>query len=144
MVDGGRILIAWIPSFFQLSIERICDQLIHCKAKNLTWNKDFYLTVLYGMNDPILRENLWRELKSISRFIDGPWLISEDFNRPLEFDDRLGRQVHYGEMAGFRDCVQFCGISEMNKIGCQYTLNNKQSGQDRVHSRIDRILINED
>lgn len=42
----------------------------------------------------------------------------------------------------FRDCVEICEIMDMKHSGSTFTWNNKQEGEDRVFSKIDRSMIN--
>ncbi|XP_010693317.2 uncharacterized protein LOC104906279 [Beta vulgaris subsp. vulgaris] len=46
-------------------------------------------------------------------------------------------------MAPINQCLQSCGLGDITSTGCLYTWNNKQSGNARVFSKLDRILVNE-
>lgn len=35
-----------------------------------------------------------------------------------------------------------CGLEDVNYGGCRYTWSNKQDGDDRIYSKIDRVLAN--
>ncbi|XP_056691341.1 uncharacterized protein [Spinacia oleracea] len=41
-----------------------------------------------------------------------------------------------------RNCMLHCKLTEVKTVGRLYTWNNKQDGEDRVFSRIDRVLAN--
>ncbi|XP_075077281.1 uncharacterized protein LOC142164016 [Nicotiana tabacum] len=46
------------------------------------------------------------------------------------------------EMKDFRQSMESYGLQELRSIGAFYTWNNKQSGADRVMSRIDSVILN--
>ena len=71
----------------------------------------------------------------------GPWAVMGDFNCVLNRED-MGSQVRMSEIRDFQNCVEECELQEMKSSGAFYTWNNKKRGEDRVYSRIDRVLIN--
>lgn len=141
---GGRILIAWIPQFFHVKVIEVQLQYIHLEVVNHSVHKTFQITVVYGANDPKLREDLWCGLKRICGCISGPWIVSGDFNSPLNFEDRIGNPIHAGDVVEFRECVQVCGLTDCPNKGSYFTWNNKQFGSSSVYSKIDRTMIKED
>ncbi|XP_074299307.1 uncharacterized protein LOC141630374 [Silene latifolia] len=94
-----------------------------------------------GIND---RAPLWGHLKRIARTIDGPWAIAGDFNCVLAANERVGGNVPSSEMEPFRDCVADCGVLDIAATGALYTWNNKQQPEERIYSRLDRVLVNKD
>ncbi|XP_074265564.1 uncharacterized protein LOC141588003 [Silene latifolia] len=74
----------------------------------------------------------------------GPWGVCGDFNCVLNFNERIGRDVTWADIANFRDCVDFCGLMDMKGQGAFFTWNNKQAPSTRGYSRIDRFLVNDD
>ncbi|XP_019223716.1 PREDICTED: uncharacterized protein LOC109205460 [Nicotiana attenuata] len=67
-----------------------------------------------------------------------------DFNNVLNTDERIGSKVIVAETKEFKQCVDTCCLQELKSTGAFYTWNNKRSGEDRVMSRIDRVLVNFD
>ncbi|XP_070034408.1 uncharacterized protein [Nicotiana tomentosiformis] len=67
-----------------------------------------------------------------------------DFNSILSQEDRVGNKVTYAKIKEFKECVEQCGLQELKSSGCFYTWSNKQQGHDRVPSRIDRVITNND
>lgn len=65
-----------------------------------------------------------------------------DFNSILNKEDRIGSPVTMAEIRDFRQCVDTCCFQELKSTRAFYTWNNKKSGDDRVMSRIDRVLVN--
>ena len=73
-----------------------------------------------------------------------PWLIVGDFNVILSPKDRLaGAPVNENEIKDFSDCVKAMGINELQWKGNYYTWNNKQIGNARISSKIDRAFGND-
>ncbi|XP_074271651.1 uncharacterized protein LOC141595583 [Silene latifolia] len=58
-------------------------------------------------------------------------------------EERLGGTYNLAEAAPFQQCLEDCGIMDMQASGAFYTWNNKQPPSTRVYSRLDRALINE-
>ena len=58
--------------------------------------------------------------------------------------DRLaGAPINENEIKDFSNCVKVMGINELQWKGNYYTWNNKQSGNARISSRIDRAFGND-
>ncbi|XP_074301528.1 uncharacterized protein LOC141632930 [Silene latifolia] len=72
----------------------------------------------------------------------GRWAVCGDFNNALNYNERIGREVIWTEIADFRECVDYCGLTDIKGQGAFYTWNNKQMPASRNFSRIDRFLIN--
>ncbi|XP_074305750.1 uncharacterized protein LOC141640972 [Silene latifolia] len=56
---------------------------------------------------------------------------------------RIGAKVTDAETKEFQGCVDHCGLYDLVVQGAYYTWNNKQDGDARVFSRIDRVLAND-
>jgi len=76
----GRIWLAWKPSAYNLDVIFMTDQLIHCKATQTATNKQFFLTVVYGMNHEQQRLHLWNNLHDLSLCMTDAWCTMGDFN----------------------------------------------------------------
>lgn len=64
-----------------------------------------------------------------------------DLNSILNKEERVGSKVTYVKIKDLKECVEYYGLYEMKSSRCYYTWSNKQEGQDRVPSRIDRVFI---
>ena len=140
IIDRGRIVIAWLPEAFMVSIELMTSQIVHLKVDlvgNVPW---FYCTFVYGSNDSHEREDMWKSINQIST--NDPWVILGDFNVVLNLDERIGSPVRLSEVKDFRECVEKCGLGDIKQAGRFYTWNNKQEGENRVFSKIDRVMAN--
>ncbi|KAL9232951.1 hypothetical protein vseg_008006 [Gypsophila vaccaria] len=67
-----------------------------------------------------------------------------DFNCVLNAAERVGGNSTQLGTDHFRACVGDCGILDIQSVGALYTWNNKQRNEDRVYSKLDRVLINKD
>lgn len=83
----------------------------------------------------------WGDLEAL-KVQNGAWVWMGDFNCPLNMEDRIGAPIRSSECVEFRRCVDNCHMEDMKATGCFYTWNNKQSGDARVFSNIDRVMCN--
>ncbi|XP_074314795.1 uncharacterized protein LOC141650879 [Silene latifolia] len=141
---GGRIILIWIEQCFTVNIIAMSDQLISANVKEVSSGNEFMFTVVYGSNDEEERLTLWNDLKHIKDSWGGPWCICGDFNNLLDFNERLGRPVHWSDITEFRECVDYCEVVDIKAQGAFFTWNNKQESGSRVYSRLDRFMINGD
>ncbi|KAL9228042.1 hypothetical protein vseg_003660 [Gypsophila vaccaria] len=67
-----------------------------------------------------------------------------DFNNVLAMDERIGSEVTSTELRDFQEYVDLCNNADNPAHGAFFTWNNKQEMRDRVFSRIDRVMVNDD
>ncbi|XP_026419498.1 uncharacterized protein LOC113315436 [Papaver somniferum] len=66
-----------------------------------------------------------------------------DFNYLLEVGDKVGGvEVIPSNYKEFYDCTQDAHIFDLRYTGCFFTWNNKQEGDYKIASKIDRIMVN--
>ena len=104
----------------------------------------FHITMVCGFNDQAMTRTLWRDIKGLRGSINGAWAIMGDFNRMLNMDERIGRPFEMAEIREFRQCVEECEVQDLKSSVSFFTWNNKQRGEDRVWSKIDRALVDSD
>ncbi|XP_021850758.1 uncharacterized protein [Spinacia oleracea] len=140
---GGRIILAWNPSEFQVNPYFSSSQLIQCaiiKPKN---ESQFECSFIYAHNSQQDRVALWKDLCSIAGSVNDAWILMGDFNCVLNTDERVGSVVRLHEIQDFQSCVNTCGLVDAKLNGNFFTWNNKQQGSRRVFSKLDRVLINQ-
>ncbi|XP_074265751.1 uncharacterized protein LOC141588195 [Silene latifolia] len=142
--NGGRVWLIWNPGFYSVTILSVSSQVISAKVVENGSGDSFYFSVVYGFNEDDLRGELWEHLSTFHDNYPGPWVVCGDFNNVLHFNERIGREVTWNEIAAFRECVDYCGLQDLTGKGAFFTWNNKQSPSVRGFSRIDRFLINDD
>ncbi|XP_074305243.1 uncharacterized protein LOC141640292 [Silene latifolia] len=119
------------------------DQLISAIITETASGNTFMFTVVYRSNEEEERLKLWEDPKRIKDNWNGPWSICGDFNNLLDFNERIGRPVHWTNITEFMECVDYCEIMDIKAQGDYFTWNNKQEPSSRVFSRLDRFMINE-
>ncbi|XP_074306260.1 uncharacterized protein LOC141641499 [Silene latifolia] len=139
---GGRVWLIWNPNFFSVATICVAAQAISAKVNELATGASFIFTVVYGFSEDEMRVDLWAHLRDIHDNNTGPWSVCGDFNNVLHFNERIGREVTWNDIAAFRDCVQYCGLQYITGNGAFFTWNNKQIPSARGFYRIDRFLVN--
>uniref|UniRef100_A0A803QFZ8 DUF4283 domain-containing protein n=1 Tax=Cannabis sativa TaxID=3483 RepID=A0A803QFZ8_CANSA len=83
---------------------------------------------------------LWRDSRELA--VKDSWLVLRNFNDILNKDERIGNRVRFKVSSNFKDCVETCQLEDV-KFTCNFfTWSNKQ-GEDRIYSKIDRVLANQ-
>ena len=141
---NGRIWIIWDDSWYEVKMIASSAQMIHCYIQERSKGYQFNLTVVYGFNTIEQRKSMWDEMNKMGQSVILPWLIAGDFNASMSPKDRLaGAPVTENEIKDFSNCVKVMGINELQWKGNYYTWNNKQNGNARISSRIDRAFGND-
>ncbi|XP_060968611.1 uncharacterized protein LOC133036135 [Cannabis sativa] len=138
--DGGRILVAWNPSCFIVSVLMCTSQLIHLFVTTLDGKCRFFIAYVYAFYDVEGRKVLWTDLKRIAT--NEAWVILGDFNETLSKEERIGKKVKYSEATDFIECVNGCQLEDIKFRGSYFTWSNKRQGNERIWSKIDRVLAN--
>ncbi|KAL2922482.1 LINE-1 reverse transcriptase-like protein [Bienertia sinuspersici] len=120
------------------------DQLMQCVIKPSSCLPEFFCSFIYAQNDGKLRESLWQDLINISTKKRGPWLLMGDFNCVIDMEERIGNTVRQREIESMRNCIATCNIQDIPYSGHFYTWSNKQMADDRVWSKLDRIMANDE
>ncbi|XP_074278315.1 uncharacterized protein LOC141601908 [Silene latifolia] len=141
---GSRIWILWKPNLFDIQFSSYSAQHIHMLVHSRVDDKKFQLTMIYAFNGLHERIELWNTLKDISATYCTPWLWLGDFNTVMSPIERLGGNTTDAEMEHFQDCVSICGMEDIPATGAMFTWSNKQEVNDRVYSRLDRAMGNQE
>uniref|UniRef100_A0A803PSL1 DUF4283 domain-containing protein n=1 Tax=Cannabis sativa TaxID=3483 RepID=A0A803PSL1_CANSA len=137
---GGRMIVAWNPGSYHVDIIFCSSQLVHLRVTTIDKRNCFYVSFVYGFNHEEGRNVLWKDLIELKR--QEPWIVLGDFNDILEKGERIGKREHYSH-SKFKDCVGECQLEDVKQSGSFFTWNNKQQGEERVYSKIDRIMANQ-
>jgi hypothetical protein len=71
------------------------------------------------------------------------WICYGDFNEVLCQDEHIGpRDQTEGQIAGFCDCLQDCGLSDIGFDGPKFTWSNRQDADQHIKVRLDRAVAN--
>ncbi|KAJ8421316.1 LOW QUALITY PROTEIN: hypothetical protein Cgig2_018730 [Carnegiea gigantea] len=63
---------------------------MHCHAIQGSTNKKFYITYVYGQNQPQQQSPMWKDLLAILESMNKAWCMLGDFNAVLSEEDRMG------------------------------------------------------
>ncbi|KAM6551594.1 hypothetical protein CsatB_001402 [Cannabis sativa] len=138
---GGRIVIAWNLIRFIVDIIKCTSQLMHLRISTIDGTYNSFLTIVYGFNDRQGRLELWRDLNGLKT--KESWIVMGDFNAITTKEERVGHRVKYQAEMEFISSIQHCQLEDVKSTGSFYTWTNKQQGHDRIYSKIDRVLANQ-
>lgn len=139
--DGGRVVLAWKLRMFTVNIIQGTSQAIYCKVSPKSGLLSFFCTFVYGFNDGVRRMDLWKFLKKVNT--SEPWLIYGDMNCVMHIEERIGALVRRSEIECITQCMNECNMIDVKATGHLFTWNNKQQGEARVFSKIDRDMANQ-
>ena len=115
------------------------DQLIHCKVTQISTNKNFYLSMIYGHNHDRQREYLWNDLMDIGHAMDEAWCLMGDFNALRSKEDIIGgNEVQDHELSELATLLEVCELHELKSTGAYFSWTNKT-----IWSRIDHVFLND-
>ncbi|XP_062119067.1 uncharacterized protein LOC133832784 [Humulus lupulus] len=140
----GRLLLIWQQHLVSVDVLKETDQLLHAYVKGIRTNKVFCVTFVYGRNSIEERVTLWRDLTNLC-FPATAWLLTGDFNAVFERADRVGgRAISSLELSDAQTWRALGLVDELRARGSHFTWTNKQTNDDRIYSRLDKVFKNED
>ncbi|XP_056685823.1 uncharacterized protein [Spinacia oleracea] len=138
---GGRIVVAWKAGSFNVNIVAASSEFLHCHITLVSGMPAFFCTFIYAHNEAGLRQDLWRDLNLIHT--TAPWILCGDFNCVMALEERIGAPVKQCDIVDMCGCMHSRGMEDLKSVGNMFTWNNKQQGNKRVFSKIERILANQ-
>ncbi|XP_074300535.1 uncharacterized protein LOC141631813 [Silene latifolia] len=139
---GGRIWVLWKPELFIVNVLNYNAQYIHMRVTSRTDDNCFLLTMIYAHNDFHERVELWTFLKHVALTCNESWLWAGDFNTVLSPVERLRGHTSEAEMQHFQECVSLCCVEDLQATRAMFTWSNNENPVDRVYSRQDRVMGN--
>ncbi|XP_048494708.1 uncharacterized protein LOC125494884 [Beta vulgaris subsp. vulgaris] len=70
------------------------------------------------------------------------WIIGGDMNCVMNVEERIGAPMRRHELEDINQCMHECNMVDVKATGNLFTWNNKQQGEARVISKIDRVMAN--
>uniref|UniRef100_A0A803PA02 Uncharacterized protein n=1 Tax=Cannabis sativa TaxID=3483 RepID=A0A803PA02_CANSA len=101
----------------------------------------FYTTFVYVYNDADGRNELWKDLQEIAKREE--WVVRGDFNEIPNKDEIIGKKVKFKKAREFMNYIEVCQLEDLKYSGSCFTWSNKRQGNERIYSKIDRVLMNE-
>lgn len=74
--------------------------------------------------------------------IDQPWVILGGFNVVWNLDEYIGCPIRIHKVRDFKDCAAQCRLVDIKQAGRYFTWTNKQDWENRVFSKLDRVMAN--
>ncbi|CAL1367787.1 unnamed protein product [Linum trigynum] len=132
---SGGIWVLWDNSHMHLEVIDKDKQFIHLKWFGARKEIGF-LTAIYASPNDFERGSLWNCLRRIEKSVDGPWLLSGDFNAMSSPEDKHGgAPFNFARARPFTDCIDDCGLVDLGFSGPKFTWFTKSS---RLKERLDR------
>ncbi|XP_074288431.1 uncharacterized protein LOC141613588 [Silene latifolia] len=139
---NGRIWVFLNPSLVTIISSKVHDQLIHLELLHHISNKVVHVTFVYGSNDGDDRKALWDELRQLHNTATN-WILMGDFNIVRDIEERVGpNPPSLSEIMDFNQCLLDCQLEDTHSFGCEYTWTNKRDVDERIWSKLDRVLVN--
>lgn len=70
-----------------------------------------------------------------------PWVCIGDFNEILRQEEQMGPNTcDSSQIAGFREAVDVCGLSDLGYKGLDWTFEKRVTGGQYCRVRLDRAL----
>jgi len=139
----GRIWVCWNPSDVNVVVLTSLEQAIHCKVSNIDSSLECIVSIVYGNNCNVRREELWADLVAHGEeFEDLAWLVMGDFNAIKSSDEGVGGASIWPQ---WKDdlfvCLATSGLYDLRFSGCFFTWSNHCS-MDPILRKLDRALVN--
>ncbi|XP_057520770.1 uncharacterized protein LOC130801030 [Amaranthus tricolor] len=124
-----------------VDIRFVSSQIIHLSVNPIVGDS-FDCSFLYGATDKNERGIMLTELENTGTTVTKPWIVMWDFNCIANLNERIEQKPCLHEIEPFRRCMASCDIHVMKSTGSFFTWSNKQRGEAKVLSKIDRVLGN--
>ncbi|KAF5188866.1 hypothetical protein FRX31_021548 [Thalictrum thalictroides] len=135
---GMNIWLLWRNNFSSPKLIMIDRQHITMEIEGLL------ISIVHARSLHVQRRDLWKQLTDLNN-TGMPRLIAGDFNAHLYVNERKGGRVPLAAaIQDFTDFVDENLLVEAHSTGLEYTWCNRQQGDRKIISKIDRCLINQE
>ena len=94
-----------------MQIIKATNQIVHCKATQITTQNQFHISIVDGLNSIAMRQHLWPDIRHIARTTHGVWRVMGDFNAALHLGERMvGEEVQHTEVKDFAQSLGGCEL----------------------------------
>lgn len=104
--SSGGIIIGWLDSKFCLQDEKKGTFTLSVKLQDLSSNRIFTITSVYGPCGNVDRSTLWQELRDIATWATSDWLLGGDFNITRVHGERRGTDIYIDDMLLFNTLIR--------------------------------------
>ncbi|KAL9683928.1 hypothetical protein QQ045_021356 [Rhodiola kirilowii] len=100
---------------------------------------------VYACNNQLERTALWECMNDAMTRVRGPWIWSGDYNcLRFPYEKLNGARVRDADVRDLACLHENNGMSDIASSGCFYTWSDRHIEGERIWSKLDRILVNED
>ncbi|XP_030941685.1 uncharacterized protein LOC115966624 [Quercus lobata] len=89
IVCVGGLWVLWNADMVDITLLSSTEQEIHAEVKIRFTNINWLLSTVYANPRNAKRQALWRNLMSVAKLHNMPWVIAGDFNEPLLSEDKF-------------------------------------------------------
>ncbi|GLT77972.1 hypothetical protein SLA2020_495240 [Shorea laevis] len=146
---AGGLWLLWDASQISADVIADSDQAIHAIVKVRSPSSlpciEWFFSSVYGRPQFDLRSKLWQELRTLSPYFKGPWVIAGDFNDVVDQSEKFrGAPISQHRVQAFTSCMNDCQMMDLGFIGGRFTWVNMQSDGHVIRERLDRVWCNAD
>ncbi|GJT01522.1 putative RNA-directed DNA polymerase [Tanacetum coccineum] len=140
-----RIIVGWDPDMVDAILLSSHGQVMHFEVSLILDKRKFFISFIYGENDPKDRICLWENLIDHMGVVDGkPWVMMGDFNAILYFEDHSkGFANIYQGIREFRSCVHQLDMEDLCRNGLFYTwVQKSKDPKSGIMKKLNRVMGN--
>ncbi|GLT50394.1 hypothetical protein SLA2020_238810 [Shorea laevis] len=137
---AGGLWLFW-KSSTHLSIIFSTSQSIHCSV--LFRGSSFFMVFAYIKPQDQCKDVFWQHMHEWMGERSGACVLMGDLNDIASMDEVSPRTTSiYHRAQRFRNRLDYCGLMDMEALGCKYTWCRRRHGRVILRERLDRILVN--
>ncbi|XP_028097675.1 uncharacterized protein LOC114297443 [Camellia sinensis] len=139
------IWIVWDPTQVNVRASSANSQAIRTTIHKEDF-EEWVLAAVYASHNPVLRENLSKDLEAVARDMEKPWLVASDFNDYANQGERRSYTASHNSVRyqKFLDRVNNCNLIDLGSLGPRMTWTNNRHSLANTMERLDRAMCNSD
>ena len=114
----------------------------------LLWKNNVAMEVINYTANHVLTQNKersWKLLAHLKTFVEGPWLVMEDFNAFLNASEKQNKTPpQTSQIDAFRDALEYCQLEDLGFRCYPFTWSNKRLGSANTKVRLDHAIANKE
>ena len=140
---AGDLWVIWNADRVDIALLSSTEQEIHVEVKVCFTNVSWLFSAVYASLRNAKRQVLLKNLMSVAKLHNMPWVIACDFNEPLLSEDKFGgRAMSVNRSLLFKECLDKCNMMDIGFTGPRFTWTNRRDFQALIQERIDRYFMN--
>jgi exonuclease III len=123
---AGGILTSWNSRDFKCCYAVTNNRSLTVHLHSEISDFHFWATNVYGPTVDSERDDFFEEIRQIVPLIDGPWIVTGDFNTVRSGEDRSSGRAPLSETRRFNDAVRDLLLQELPLLDRDFTWSNLQ------------------